>query len=112
LAGASALLEGAFVLAAQPVRSKAVPLTEAEQFEPGTLVVVVGTVVVVVVALVVVVVVVVVVVGTVVVVVGTVVVVPAAEAGELVGATKPAIIASIATNAVPAATCRECRPWR
>jgi len=34
---------------AQPVRSKAVPLTEAEQFEPGTPVVVVGTVVVVVV---------------------------------------------------------------
>src|ERR1019366_499283 len=41
LAGASALLEGASVVADQPVRSRKVPLTGAEQFEPGTAVVVV-----------------------------------------------------------------------
>jgi hypothetical protein len=41
LAAASALVEGALVLAAQPVRSRAVPLVEAEQLEPGTVVVVV-----------------------------------------------------------------------
>jgi hypothetical protein len=45
LAGASALLDGALVLATQPVRSKAVPLTVAEQAEPGTAVVVVVEVV-------------------------------------------------------------------
>jgi len=48
LSGASALLEGASVVADQPVRSRKKPLAEAEQFEPGTaVVVVVGAVVVV-----------------------------------------------------------------
>ena len=56
------------MVADQPVRFRRVPLTGAEQFEPGTaVVVVVGAVVVVV--------------GAVVVVVGAVVVVVAAEAG-------------------------------
>jgi hypothetical protein len=41
LAGASALLEGALVLATQPVRSRATPLRAAEQLDPGTAVVVV-----------------------------------------------------------------------
>jgi hypothetical protein len=117
LAGASAALEGALVLATQAVRAKAVPLTDAEQFEPGTLVVVVVGVVVVVVGFVVVVVgfvvvvvgFVVVVVGFVVVVVGfvvvvvDVVVVPAAEAAGMVGARKQAMVASVAASAVTAA---------
>ena len=125
LAGASAGLEGALVLATQPVRAKTVPLTGAEQLEPGTLVVVVGGVVVVVVVGFVVVVVgfvvvvvgfVVVVVGFVVVVVGfvvvvvvvevDVVVVPAAEAVEMVGARKQAMVASVAASAVTAAAPR------
>ena len=62
LSGASALLEGALVVADQPVRSRAKPLADAEQLEPGTAVVVV--------------------VGAVVVVADVVVV---AEAGEMVG---------------------------
>jgi len=70
LAGAPALLDGALVLATQPVRSKAVPLTVAEQSEPGTAVVVV------------------------------VEVVPAAAAGEIAGARKPATIASVAIKPV------------
>jgi hypothetical protein len=74
------------VLATQPVRSKAVPLTEAEQLEPGTVVVVVVDVAVVVVVL-------------------------AAETGEMVGARKPATMASAATI-VPAAVCQQCRRWR
>jgi hypothetical protein len=41
LAGASAALEEASVLATQPVRLRAVPLAEAAQLEPGTAVVVV-----------------------------------------------------------------------
>ncbi|MGO9525845.1 hypothetical protein, partial [Mycobacterium sp.] len=50
-AGASALPEGVLLLATHPLRSRAVPLTDAEQLEPGTavVVVVVGTVVLVVV---------------------------------------------------------------
>jgi microcompartment protein CcmL/EutN len=80
LSGASALLEGASVVADQPVRSSKVPLTEAEQFEPGTaVVVVVGAVVVVVVA---------------------------AEAGEMLRARKPPTMASVATIAVPGAKCQ------
>src|ERR1017187_7814833 len=86
LAGASALLEGASVVADQPVRSRKVPLTGAEQFEPGTaVVVVVGAVVVVVVA---------------------------AEAGEMVRARKPPTMASVATTAVPGAACRKCQSLR
>jgi hypothetical protein len=114
------------VLATQPARSRAAPLTDAEQLEPGTLVVVVvGLVVVVVVVGLVVVVVglVVVVVGLVVVVVGAVVVVvelvvvleaaavtPAADAGEMAGARAPAPTASIVARAVPAPSCQARRP--
>jgi hypothetical protein len=86
LSGASALLEAASVVADQPVRSRKVPLTEAEQFEPGTVVVVV--------------------VGAVVVVV---VVVVAAEAGETLRARKPPTMASVATIAVPGAACQKCQ---
>jgi hypothetical protein len=90
LSGASALLEGASVVADQPVRSRKAPLTEAEQFEPGTVVVVV----------------VVVVVGAV------VVVVVAAEAGEMLRARKPLTMASVATIAVPGAACQKCQSLR
>jgi hypothetical protein len=48
-AGASLLSVEALVLATQPARSRAAPLTDAEQLEPGTLVVVVVGLVVVVV---------------------------------------------------------------
>jgi hypothetical protein len=41
--------------------------------------------------------------------VAVVVVVPAAEAGEIVEARKPAIMASAATMAVPGTACRLCR---
>jgi hypothetical protein len=78
------------VLATQAVRAKAVPLSAAEHFDPGTLVVVVVGVVVVVV---------VVVVGFVVVVVAVDVVV----AAEIVGARKHDMVASVAANAVTAA---------
>jgi hypothetical protein len=88
LSGASALLEGASVVADQPVRSRKAPLTEAEQFEPGTVVVVV------------------VVVGAV------VVVVVAAEAGEMLRARKPLTMASVATIAVPGAACQKCQSLR
>jgi hypothetical protein len=88
LSGASALLEAASVVADQPVRSRKVPLTEAEQFEPGTVVVVV------------------------VVVVAVVVVVVAAEAGETVRARKPPTMASVATIAVPGAACQKCQSLR
>jgi hypothetical protein len=74
------------VLATQPVRPKAVPLTEAEQLAPGTVVVVVVGVVV-------------------------VVVVVAAETAETVGARKPAMTASAATI-VPAAVSRQGRLCR
>jgi hypothetical protein len=73
------------VVANQPVRSRRVPLTEAEQFEPGTAVVVV---------------------------VGAVVVVVAAEAGEMVRARKPPTMASVATIAVPGAACQKCQSLR
>jgi hypothetical protein len=75
-------------VADQPVRSRKAPLTEAEQFEPGTVVVVV------------------VVVGAV------VVVVVAAEADEMLRARKPLTMASVATIAVPGAACQECRSLR
>jgi hypothetical protein len=71
------------VVATQPERPKAVPFAEAEQSEPGTVVVVVEVDVVV-----------------------------AAEAGEIVGARKQVMIASAATIAAPPATCPECRPRR
>jgi hypothetical protein len=86
------------LLADQPVRSRAVPLIEAEQFEPGTAVVVVVGVVVLVVVVVDVVVV--------------DVVVVAAEAGEMVGARKAPAMASVTTIAMPGATCQKCRPLR
>jgi hypothetical protein len=70
------------------VRSRKAPLTEAEQFEPGTVVVVV------------------VVVGAV------VVVVVAAEAGEMLRARKPLTMASVATIAVPGAACQKCQSLR
>jgi hypothetical protein len=122
------------VLATQPARPRAAPLTDAEQLEPGTLVVVVVGALVVVVGLVVVVVgAVVVVVGAVVVVVGLVVVVvvalvvvvvepvvvvvleaaavtSAADAGEMAGAREPAPTASIVASAVPAPNCQPRRP--
>jgi hypothetical protein len=78
------------VVADQPVRSRAKPLVDAEQLEPGTAVVVV--------------------VGAVVVVADVVVV--AAEAGEMVGARKAPIMASVATIAVPVAACQKCQLLR
>jgi hypothetical protein len=92
LAGASALLEGALVLATQPVRPTAVPVVGAEQLEPGTAVVVV--------------------VGAAVVVVLAVVVVVAARAGEMLEVKKPPTMASVATIAVPGAACCQCRTCR
>jgi len=41
---------------------------------------------------------------------GVVVVVTAAEAAEIVGARKPATIASVATDMALAAVCRKCGP--
>ncbi len=73
------------MVADQPVRPRAVPLTEAEQFEPGTAVVVV---------------------------VGAVVVVVAAEAGGTVGASKAHTVASVATIAVPGAARQKCHSLR
>ena len=94
-AGASAALEGALLLATQPVRSRTVPLAGAKQFEPATaaVVVVVGAVVVVVV-----------------VVVGAVV--TAADAGEMVGARKLAMMASVAPKEVMSAARPPWRAWR
>jgi hypothetical protein len=82
LAGASALLEGALVLATQPARPKAVPLGGAEQLDPGTVVVVVVDVD----------------------------VTAAAEADGMAGARKQVMVASDATIAAPLTTCPPCRP--